>query len=133
MAKHCENAQKVAHFLVEHPKIQSVTYPGLPSHPQHKIASQILHNGYGGMVSFEINAGQKEVFAFFESLQLVLPATSLGDICSLILYPAHSSHRALTAKEREHIGISDGLVRLSVGIEDVKDIIADLDQGLNQI
>lgn len=132
MAKHCENAQKVAHFLSEHPKIQTVYYPGLPSHPQHETASKIFQNGYGGMVSFEIqNAGQKDVFKFFESLQLILPATSLGDIYSLILYPAHSSHRALTQKEREHIGISNRLVRLSVGIEDAEDIIADIEQGLN--
>ena len=135
MAKHCINALKVAEFLSEHPKVGRIFYPGLESHPQYSIASEILRkNCYGGMVSFEIrNAGQKEIFKFFEQLELVLPATSLGDIYSLILYPAHSSHRYVTPEERRHIGISDELVRLSVGIEDPDDIIADLEKALSLI
>jgi cystathionine beta-lyase/cystathionine gamma-synthase len=135
MARHCINALKVAEFLSEHPKIGKIFYPGLESHPQYSIASKILReNCYGGMVSFEIkNAGQKEIFKFFEHLELVLPATSLGDIYSLILYPAHSSHRYMTPEERRHIGISDELVRLSVGIEDPDDIIADLEKALSII
>lgn len=134
MARHCENALKVAQFLCEHPKIERVIYPGLESHPQHELTSQIFRkNCYGGIISFEIkNAKQKEVFKFFEKLELVLPATSLGDIYSLILYPAHSSHRALTPQERKKVGISDGLVRLSVGIEDPGDIIADIEQALTK-
>ena len=85
----------------------------------------------GGMVSFEIaNAGKPEVFRFLQSLQLCLPATTLGDVYSLILYPAISSHRALTPEQRAEVGIGEGLVRLSVGVEDVEDIIADLDQAL---
>lgn len=135
MVRHCENALRVAQFLNEHFRISAVFYPGLESHPQHDLASRILRKGcYGGMVSFEIkDAGRKEVFKFFESLELVLPATSLGDIYSLILYPAHSSHRGLTVQERKDIGISDGLVRFSVGIEDPDDIIADLEQALSRI
>lgn len=135
MEQHCSNAAKVAYFLEEHPKIKRVIYPGLESHPQHDLASRIFReNCYGGVVSFEIeNAGQKEIFRFFEKLELVLPATSLGDIYSLAMYPAHSSHRALTPEERETIGISEGLVRLSVGIEDPGDIIADLEQALSKI
>ncbi|MBU7011775.1 MAG: aminotransferase class I/II-fold pyridoxal phosphate-dependent enzyme [Theionarchaea archaeon] len=135
MARHCDNAVTMADFLSEHPKIGQVIYPGLKSHPQHKLASQLFRkNCYGGMVSFEIkNAGQEEIFTFFESLNLVLPATSLGDIYSLMLYPAHSSHRGLTPEERQKIGISEGLVRFSVGIEDPADIVADVEQALDKM
>jgi len=135
MARHCENAARVAEFLSENTKIKKVIYPGLKSHPQNELASQILRkNCFGGVVSFEIKgSAQKEIFEFFESLTLVLPATSLGDIYSLIVYPAHSSHRSLSPEERKGIGISDGLVRLSVGIEDADDIIADLEEGLRNI
>jgi len=135
MVRHCKNALKVAQYLNNHPKIATVFYPGLKSHPQHNTASEIFRkNCYGGMVSFEIkDAQQEEVFTFFERLELVLPATSLGDIYSLILYPAHSSHRSLTPEDRRKIGITDGLVRLSVGIEDPDDIIADLEQALHKI
>jgi cystathionine gamma-synthase/methionine-gamma-lyase len=135
MARHCDNAGKVARFLEHHTRIKRVYYPGLTSHPQHDVATQIFQKScYGGMVSFEIdNAERKDVFQFFENLELILPATSLGDIYSLVMYPAHSSHRALTPQDREEIGISDGLVRLSVGIEDPEDIIADLEQALSRL
>jgi cystathionine gamma-synthase/methionine-gamma-lyase len=84
-------------------------------------------------VSFDLaDAGQQHVFRFFEALKLCLPATTLGDVCTLVLYPAHSSHRALSTEERARIGIGDGLVRLSVGIEAVEDIIGDLQQALDQ-
>ena len=134
MAQHCRNAAAVADWLAEHPKIAKVNYPGLPSHPQHSVATRLFRDGcYGGMVSFEIaGADQAQVFRFMEALRLVLPATTLGDVYSLTLYPAHSSHRALSLQERAAIGIGEGLVRLSVGIEDVEDIIADLDQALEQ-
>ncbi len=132
MAHHCKNALKVAEYLSEAPKIHNVIYPGLKSHPQHEMASKLFREGcYGGVISFEIeNAGRKEIFGFFEHLKIVVPATSLGDIYSLIMYPAHSSHRGLTREERHRIGISDSLVRLSVGIEDPDDIVADLEQAL---
>ena len=110
-----------------------VHYPGLLSHPQHALAEQLFQGQeYGGMVSFDLaEADLPQVFRFFESLKLCLPATTLGDVCTLALYPAHSSHRALSAEERARIGISDGLVRLSVGIEAVEDIIGDLAQALD--
>jgi cystathionine beta-lyase/cystathionine gamma-synthase len=135
MAQHCRNAAAVAAWLAEHPKIARVNYPGLPSHPQHAVATRLFRGGcYGGMVSFEIaGADRAQVFRFMEALKLVLPATTLGDVYSLTLYPAHSSHRALSPQERAAIGIGEGLVRLSVGIEDVEDIIADLDQALEQV
>jgi cystathionine gamma-synthase/methionine-gamma-lyase len=135
MAQHCRNAAAVADWLADHPKIAQVNYPGLPSHPQHSVATRLFREGcYGGMVSFEIaGAGRAQVFRFMEALELVLPATTLGDVYSLTLYPAHSSHRALSPEERAAIGIGEGLVRLSVGIEDVGDIIADLDQALEKM
>jgi cystathionine gamma-synthase/methionine-gamma-lyase len=89
---------------------------------------------FGGMISFEIkNAGKKEIFHFMEYLDLILPATTLGDVYSLTLYPAMSSHRALSPEERKKVGISDSLVRLSVGIEEVGEIIGDLEQALEKI
>lgn len=134
MRQHCKNALAVAWWLEEHPRVSHVYYPGLTSHPQHELAKRLLQEqGYGGMVSFDLaDAGQQEVFRFFEALKLCLPATTLGDVCTLALYPAHSSHRALSPEERAHIGIGDGLVRLSVGIEAVEDIIGDLKQALDR-
>lgn len=135
MARHCENALTVAQWLQGHPKVARVLYPGLPNHPQHALAKRLFREGcFGGMVSFEIaGADQEAVFRFMESLRAVLPATSLGDVYSLTLYPAHSSHRALTPEERAAVGIGPGLVRLSVGLEDARDILADLEQALEQI
>ncbi len=134
MRQHCKNALAVVWWLEEHPRVSHVTYPGLAAHPQHELAERLFQGqGHGGMVSFDlIDAGQEEVFRFFEALKLCLPATTLGDVCTLVLYPAHASHRALSAEERARIGIGDGLVRLSVGIEAVEDIIGDLKQALDR-
>ena len=132
MRQHCANAQTVAEGLAEHPAVSHVNYPGLPDHPQHTVASRLFAGrGFGGMLSFDLRtAGQSQVFAFMEALELVLPATTLGDVYSLTLYPAHSSHRQVGPEVRAYLGIGDGLVRLSVGIEDAQDIIADLEQAL---
>jgi len=135
MRQHCANAQAVAEWLVRHPAIAHVNYPGLPDHPQHDLAARLFGGqGYGGMVSFDLRgAAQAQVFAFMEALELILPATTLGDVYSLTLYPAHSSHRYVAPEVRAALGIGDGLVRLSVGIEDVGDIIADLAQALKRM
>ena len=135
MRQHCTNALEVAKWLQGHPQISKVNYPGLADHPQHELATKLFPEGlFGGMISFEIkNAGKKEVFRFMESFDLILPATTLGDVYSLTLYPAMSSHRALSPEERKKIGISDSLVRLSVGIEEVGEIIGDLEQALEKI
>ena len=132
MRQHCENGLAIARWLEGHSRIAQVHYPGLPTHPQHELAKQLFGQfGYGGMASFDLaNADQAQVFRFFEALQLCLPATTLGDVCTLVLYPAHSSHRALSPEEHARIGIGDGLVRMSVGIEAVDDILADLEQAL---
>jgi cystathionine gamma-synthase/methionine-gamma-lyase len=135
MRQHCNNAQTVADWLSEHPGVVQVNYPGLPGHPQHDLADRLFRGrGYGGMLSFDLRgAGQAEVFRFMEALRLVQPATTLGDVYSLTLYPAHSSHRQVAADVRAAIGIGDGLVRLSVGIEDVQDITADLARALEAV
>ena len=132
MRQHCENALAVARWLEVHPKVSRVYYPGLPSHPQHELAGRLFEGqGYGGVVAFDLaGADQRDVFRFFEALRLCMPATTLGDVCSLVLYPAHASHRALSSEARARVGIGDGLVRLSVGIEVVEDIVGDLAQAL---
>ncbi len=128
----CENAQRVAEWLSSHPHVSKVNYPGLADHPQHELAERLFEGkGSGGVLSFEINEADKAmVYRFMEALTVCLPATTLGDIYSLVLHPATSSHRSLTSEERRRIGIPDGLVRLSTGIESADDILADLESAL---
>lgn len=135
MRQHCANAQAVAEWLADHPDVAQVNYPGLPHHPQHALAARLFAGrGFGGMVSFDLrNGGRADVFRFMEALELVLPATTLGDVYSLTLYPAHSSHRQVAPDVRAALGIGEGLVRLSVGIEDAQDIVADLAQALERL
>ena len=132
MRQQCANAHRIAQWLAQHPSIARVNYPGLPSSAQHQAATWLFGGrGYGGMLSFEIcGADRTTVFRFMERLRLCLPATTLGDVYSLVLHPATSSHRSLSPEERERLGIREGLVRLSAGIEDADDIIADLTQAL---
>lgn len=135
MRQQCQNAQQTAKWLEKHPKIARVVYPGLAEHPQHTLAERLFAGkGFGGVLSFEVaGADRAKAFRFMEALQLCLPATSLGDIYSLIVHPASSSHRTLSAEERARVGIPEGLVRLSTGIEDVDDILADLEQALAKV
>ncbi|MGD0670122.1 MAG: PLP-dependent aspartate aminotransferase family protein [Bryobacteraceae bacterium] len=132
MERQCANACRVASWLGSHPKVERVHFPGDPAHPDAPAIRRLFAAGlYGAMVSFEIrDAGRPEIFRFLDRLQLVVRATSLGDVHSMILYPSMSSHRDLAPKHRERVGIRDNLVRLSVGIEAAEDIIADLDQAL---
>jgi cystathionine beta-lyase/cystathionine gamma-synthase len=131
----CSNAAHLADWLSKRPEIERVNYPGLMIHPQRSVAQRMFgEEGMGGMLSFEIKGADKaKVFRFMEALELCLPATTLGDIYTLVLHPATSSHRSLTPAERERVGIKDGLVRLSAGIEDVGDIQADLQQALEKM
>jgi cystathionine gamma-synthase/methionine-gamma-lyase len=131
----CANAARIAEWLTERPKIERVNYPGLPNHPQHELARRLFEDrGFGGMLSFEIaGADRVAVFRFMDSLELCLPAPTMGDIYTLVLHPATASHRSLSAEERARAGINEGLVRISAGIEDVNDIIADLEQALKTI
>jgi cystathionine beta-lyase/cystathionine gamma-synthase len=135
MRQQCANAARIAEWLSVQARIAHVNYPGLPAHPQHALARRLLgERGFGGMLSFEIqDADRAGVFRFMEALELCQPATTLGDIYTLVLHPATSSHRALSVEERARVGIRDGLVRLSAGIEEADDIIADLGQALTRI
>ena len=135
MRQQCANAARVAEWLAEHPKIARVHYPGLPIHPQHDLAHRLFgERGFGGVLSFEISgADRATVFRFMDSLDLCLPAATMGDLYTLVLHPATASHRGLSGEERAKAGIKDGLVRISVGIEDPTDIIADLEQALRAI
>lgn len=129
MEAHDRNGRIVANFLAEHPAVQKVYYPGLASHPQHELASR-QQTGFGGMVSFETGslANAKKVL---EAVKLCTLGESLGGVESLISHPATMTHASVPKESRERLGITDGLVRISVGIEDVEDIIADLDQALS--
>ena len=132
LEKHCENAQAIAEFLYDHPRVKQVIYPGLPSHPQHELANRQL-NGFGGMLAFEVKGGLEAGKTIMNSVQVCNFTVSLGEIDTLIMHPATTSHQSLSAKERNAIGITDGLMRLSVGIEDTKDLINDLKQALDTI
>lgn len=129
MEKHNENGQSVANFLAEHPKVQKVYYPGLVSHPQHELAKR-QQDGFGGMVAFETGSldNAKKVL---EGVKICVLAESLGGVESLISHPATMTHASVPTEKREELGITDGLVRVSVGIEDIEDIILDLDQALS--
>ena len=132
MRQQCENALALAQWLSIHPRVAKVTYPGLPSHLHHTLAKSLLRDGFfGAMVAFELKNGTREqVMQFMDRLQLCLPATTLGDIYTEVLYPPMSSHRWLSPEERQKIGIGDGFVRVSVGIEAIEDITADFSQAL---
>lgn len=133
--RQCTNACRVASWLASRPEIARVHFPADPAHPDAAAIRRLLPDGlYGAIVTFELkDAGRTEVFRFMNALRLVVPATSLGDVHSMMLYPAMSSHRELSPKHRERMGIRDGLVRLSVGIEAVEDILADLEQALASV
>jgi cystathionine beta-lyase/cystathionine gamma-synthase len=132
MKQQCQNAQQIAEWLTKHPRVKKVNYPGLADHPQHALAKNLFEGkGCGGVLSFELDGADKaQVYRFMESLTICLPATTLGDVYSLVLHPATSSHRSLTADERARVGIPDGLVRLSAGIESADDILSDLESAL---
>ena len=132
MERHCANACRVASWLSSHPRVSKVHYLADPAHPDAAVIRRLLPDGlYGAIVTMELKDGSKEeMFRFMDRLKLVVRATSLGDVHSLVLYPVIASHRDVAPKTRERQGIHDGLVRLCIGIEAVDDIIADLDQAL---
>ena len=132
MERHCKNARVVADFLNKHPKIEKVYYPGLETHPGYEIAKKQMKD-FGAMISFELKGGFEAGKALLNNLSLCSLAVSLGDTETLVQHPASMTHSPYTKEEREAAGITDGLVRLSVGLENVEDIIADLEQGLEKI
>jgi cystathionine gamma-lyase/cystathionine beta-lyase/cystathionine gamma-lyase/homocysteine desulfhydrase len=131
MRQHDENGRIVAQFLSEHPKVQRVYYPGLKSHPQHDLARRQM-SGFGGMISFETGSLENASLVL-EGVKLCTLGESLGGVETLISHPATMTHASVPEVERNRLGITDGLVRISVGIEDVEDIVADLDQALRAI
>lgn len=129
MQRHCENAMKVAEFLDNHPEVETVYYPGLESHPNHEIAKEQM-DGFGGIIAFELKAGLEGGKCLLNNLDVCTLAVSLGDTETLIQHPASMTHSPYTREARLEAGITDGLVRISVGLENVEDIIEDLENGL---
>ncbi|MHB8120367.1 MAG: trans-sulfuration enzyme family protein [Methanothrix sp.] len=132
MERHAENALKLAKFLEAHPAVEKVNYPGLSSHPQYSVAAKQM-SGWGGMLSFEVKGGVEAGRSLMNSLKLCSLAVSLGCVDTLVEHPASMTHAVMPKEMRERMGISDGLVRVSVGIEDKEDILADFEQGLAKI
>jgi cystathionine gamma-lyase len=130
MKEHSASALKIAEFLQQHPRVEKVIYPGLPSHPQHLLAKEQML-GFGGIISLVVKGGLDQARHFLERVRIFALAESLGGVESLIEHPAIMTHASVPKEIRERIGIADGLVRISVGIEDVRDLIHDLDQALS--
>ena len=130
MQRHCENALEVAQWLEAHPKVGKVYYPGLPSHPSYDLASRQMR-GYGGMLSFELKGDvYEEAVRVMENLEVFSLGESLGGVESLCTHPASMTHASIPKEERLKTGLKDTLIRLSVGIEDVEDLIADLERAI---
>jgi methionine-gamma-lyase len=132
MEQHQKNAMEIAKFLNFHPKVNWVSYPGLPTHPQHELAKKQM-NGFGGMITFEIKGGRKAGEQFLNHLGLVTLAVSLGDCDSLIEHPASMTHSTYSDEELREAGITEGMIRFSVGLENVVDLMADLNQALDKV
>ena len=130
MAKHCENAQRVAEFLEGHPEVAWVNYPGLESHETHEMASRYLEGGYGGMITFGLEAGYEAGRGVCNEVELASLLANVGDAKTLIIHPASTTHQQLTEEEKLASGTTDDMVRISVGIEDPEDIVADLEQAI---
>lgn len=130
MQRHCSNALQVAEFLEKHPAVKQVNYPGLLSHPDHELAKKQMKTGFGGMLSFELKDGFDAGLRCMNRIRFCTLAPTLGDVDTLILHPASSSHLNVAKAVREQNGITDGMIRVSVGIENPADIIADLEQGI---
>jgi methionine-gamma-lyase len=129
MERHCQNAMEVAHYLEAHKAIARVNYCGLPSHPDYNIAmKQMKHPG--GMLSFELKGGFQAGIDFMNRLKMCTRTVSLGTVDTLLAHPASMTHHGVAKEDREKYGITDGLIRMNVGIENIQDIIADLDQSL---
>ena len=131
--KHCDNAMKVARFLESHPMVERVLYPGLESHPRHELAKKQMHNGFGGIITFELKCSREKSAEFVNSLKLCTIAVSLGDAETLIEHPATMTHSTYTPEELAQAGIGESMLRLSVGLEDAEYIIEDLRAGLDGI
>ena len=130
MRQASESSLEIAQWLEKHPKVNRVLYPGLPSHPQHELAKRQMKNGSSGIVTFFVKGGLDATRTFLERLRIFTIAESLGGVESLVDHPGLMTHASIPLEKRKELGIDDSLVRLSVGIEDVEDLIADLDEAL---
>lgn len=130
MEKHCQNAMEIAQFLESHPAVETIYYPGLPSFPQYELAQKQMTLP-GGMIAFEVKGGVEAGKRLLNSMKMLAISVSLGDAETLIQHPASMTHSTYSPEERQASHISDGLVRISAGLENVEDIIADLKQGLD--
>ena len=130
MPRHCDNALKVARHLDSHPLVSWVNYPGLPSHPDHERAKRYLKNGFGAIVGFGIKGGAASGAKFIDSVKLLSHLANVGDAKSLVIHPASTTHQQLTPEEQKATGVTEDYVRISVGLESIEDILADLDQAL---
>ena len=129
----CKNAVEVSRFLESHPLVKRVYYPGLPSHPSHSLAKQVLTGGFGAMLSFELEGGYREADELVRKLAMIEFAPSLGGTRTTLSHPASTSHRAYTPEQREQLGVTDGLLRMSVGVEPSEELLADLEQGFSAL
>jgi O-acetylhomoserine (thiol)-lyase len=133
MERHCENAQTVAGFLADHPGVEWVTYPGLEDHETHDYASEYLVGGFGGMVAFGLTGGFEAGKRFCEETDLAQFLANIGDAKTLVIHPASTTHAQLSEEEQRASGVTPDLVRLSVGIENAADIVADLDGAIERV
>jgi O-succinylhomoserine sulfhydrylase len=129
MDRHCQNALTLANHLEKHTDVARVKYPFLASHPQHELAKKQMRQG-GGLVTFEIKGGLEKGRNFLNSLKMISHTPNLGDVRTIAIHPASTTHSKLTEDERAAVGITSGLIRIAVGLEDVNDIIADIDQAI---
>jgi O-succinylhomoserine sulfhydrylase len=129
MDRHCQNALALAQHLEKHAEVKLVKYPFLPSHPQHALAKKQMKQG-GGLVTFEINGGLDQGRRFLNALQMISHTPNLGDTRTIAIHPASTTHSKLTEDERLAVGITPGLIRISCGLEDIRDIIADVNQAI---
>ncbi|OPX91577.1 homocysteine synthase [Pelotomaculum sp. PtaB.Bin117] len=132
MERHCRNALQVAKFLEQHPKVTWVNYPGLPGHPSHALARRYYRNGFGALLTFGIKGGSEQARSFIDALEIFSLLANIGDAKSLVIHPASTTHQQLSAEERLATGVTEDLIRLSVGLEAIDDLLEDLDQALNK-
>jgi O-acetylhomoserine (thiol)-lyase len=130
MPRHCDNALQLARFLEKHPLVQWVNYPGLPNHPDHERALRYLPAGQGGILGFGIKGGTEAGARFIDSVKLASHLANIGDAKTLVIHPASTTHQQLSPEQQLAAGVSPDFIRVSVGIEDIEDIIADFDQAL---
>jgi len=133
MVRHCSNAERVAAFLAQHPRVRRVNYPSLSDHPQHALAKRQMPKGFGGMLSFVVDGGRQGAVKVIEACQMIAIVPSFGTSRTIATHPATHTHDRMTPQERKAAGIYDGLIRLSVGLEDPEDIIVDLEQALDKL